>query len=369
QAAYQEAPEPYRALVLRNLCLTLLNQGRYEEVLEIIQDGKRLYPAYTDLWYLAGLVHWKQRCYDDALHEFLTAAEKSEATNWYYSDPGVGNYKPIFLAAEIYRKKGNFKGAIAAYIGSITYNAYFLPALERLGQMSLDSVAVAHKVLELLSQLLDLRQPEVKAALSRNLERYSEAFLFEFRGRKYHYFFHYYNRTWENERAVEIPIVWEIVKEFQGRRVLEVGNVLAHYFPVAHEILDKYEKAPGVLNKDVVEFIPAGKYDLIVSISTLKHVGWDEEQQEPEKVLRAVEVLKEALAPGGQMVVTLPVGYNPEMDKMLADGRLSFNECYGLKRISAANEWVEVPWQEVLGLEYGKPYPCANGLVVGIIEK
>jgi hypothetical protein len=82
-----------------------------------------------------------------------------------------------------------------------------------------------------------------------------------------------------------------------------------------------------------------------------------------------MEVLKAVLAPGGEMVVTLPVGYNPEMDKMLADGRLSFTECYGLKRVSAANEWVEAPWREVLGTEYGKPYPGANGLVIGIIRR
>ncbi|MGQ9512506.1 tetratricopeptide repeat protein [Thermodesulfitimonas sp.] len=365
QAAYREAPDPYRALVLRNLALALINQGRYEEAIGLLRDGRKLYPAYTDLGYLTGIAHWKQRCYDDALQESLQAVEKGEAIGWYYSDPGTGNYKPIFLTAEIYRKKGNSNGAIAAYLGSITYNTYFLPALQRLGQMDLDSPAVTRKILELLFLLLDLHQPEVKATLSQNLERYSKAFTFEFREQSYYYFYHHDNRTWENEAAVEIPIIWRIVKESQDKRILEVGNVLSRYFPVSHDILDKYEKALGILNEDGVDFVPSKKYDLIISISALKHVGGGGYVEEAEKLLRALEILKGVLSHEGKMVVTLPVGYNPELDKMLADGRLSFTECYGLKRVSAANEWVEVPWQEVLGLDYGRPYSAANGLIIG----
>jgi tetratricopeptide (TPR) repeat protein len=368
QAAYREAPEPYRALVLRNLSLVLINHKHYEEALGILQDGQKLYPAYTDLRYLIGLAYWKQQYYDEALEECFQAIEKGEATSWYYSDPGAGSYKPMFLVAEIYREKGNLNGAITAYVGSLTYNSFFLPALQRLAQVSTDRL-ITNKILGLLFQLLDLRQPEVREVFSRNLEKCSKAYTFNFRGQVYHYFYHYHNVTWDNERAVEIPIIREIVKECRGKRILEVGNVLSHYFPVEHDILDKYEKAAGILNQDVVDFAPVKEYDLIVSISTLEHVGWDEEPQQPEKILRAMEVLKTVLAPGGEMVLTLPVGYNPEMDKMLADGRLSFTECYGLKRVSAANEWVEAPWRKVLGTQYGKPYPGANGLVIGIVRR
>jgi len=51
--------------------------------------------------------------------------------------------------------------------------------------------------------------------------------------------------------------------------------VLSHYFAVKHDIVDKYEIAPSVVNEDLVNFKPGKKYDLIVSISTLEHVGWD----------------------------------------------------------------------------------------------
>jgi len=192
---------------------------------------------------------------------------------------------------------------------------------------------------------------------------------FTFRGQTYNYFYHRYNSTWRNERAIEIPIVWDICKKYKGKRILEVGNVLSHYFPVRHTILDKYEKGPGVINLDVVDFQPTEKYDLIVSISTLEHVGWDEKPREPRKILRALRNLKEALAPGGLMVVTLPIGYNREMDKLIEKREICFTEQYCLKRISPDNRWIEVTYSEIRHVKYNIPFPAANGIIVGIIRK
>jgi len=98
-----------------------------------------------------------------------------------------------------------------------------------------------------------------------------------------------------------------VVRQHPDERILEVGNVLAHYYPHQHDVLDKYEQAPGVMNGDVVDFRPGKLYDLIVSISTLEHVGWDEEPRDPLKFLRGVEHLTTLLAPGGRMLVTLPI--------------------------------------------------------------
>jgi len=65
---------------------------------------------------------------------------------------------------------------------------------------------------------------------------------FTFNGKEYKYFIHTYNPTWRKERSVEIPIIKEIVRKFKGKEILEVGNVLSHYYPVNHDILDKYRK-------------------------------------------------------------------------------------------------------------------------------
>jgi hypothetical protein len=189
---------------------------------------------------------------------------------------------------------------------------------------------------------------------------------FEAMGESYEYFYHSYNWTWDNERAVEVPVAWRAVRRHPPERILEVGNVLSHYFRVRHDVVDKYERGRGVINEDVVDYRPAKRYDLVVSISTLEHVGWDEEPKDPGKVLVAVERLRSLLAPGGRLVATIPLGYNPGLDRLLEEGRLAFGRQSCLKRVSAGCDWREVPWAEVRGARYNDPYPAASGLVIGL---
>lgn len=173
-----------------------------------------------------------------------------------------------------------------------------------------------------------------------------------FQGKQYPYVYRQYNATYSNERTIELPIAWEAVQQHSPDRVLEIGNVLAHYYPIRHQVLDKYEVAPGVLNADVVDYRPDTRFDLIVSISTLEHVGWDEEPRDPPKFLRAVENLRNMLAPGGRLLVTLPIGYNSEVDRCLEQGDIPFLTIGFVKRISPDNQWREASWSEVKGTSY-----------------
>jgi hypothetical protein len=194
---------------------------------------------------------------------------------------------------------------------------------------------------------------------------------FKFQGNTYSYFYHRYNATWRNERAIEVPIVWEIVRDYRGKEILEVGNVLSHYFSVEHDILDKYEKADNVINHDVVDFFFSKQYDLVVSISTLEHVGWNEEPRDPVKILHAIENLRNHLAPEGKIVVTLPIGLNSDLDRLLHDGKIEFAGLYCMKRIPGKhNAWIETDWEDVKDAEFGGfPFSRTYGLIIGIIEK
>ena len=143
--------------------------------------------------------------------------------------------------------------------------------------------------------------------------------------------------------------------------------MLSHYFLGNHDVIDKYEKWPGVTNVDVADYRVSLKYDLIVSISTIEHVGWDEQAHDPTIIIRAIRNLKSSLAPKGKLVLTLPVGYNMDLDRLLDGQNLGFSEKRCLKRISKDNRWVEVPWEDIRCSRYGRPFPAANGLIVGII--
>lgn len=185
--------------------------------------------------------------------------------------------------------------------------------------------------------------------------------------RSYHYATDHYNRAWRNERAVELALGRGFIDEHDGQRLLEVGNVLHHYGASEHDVLDKYEDAPNVINDDIVDFAPDTPYKAVLSISTLEHVGWDERPREPDKTLRAYHALRAMLAPDGAMLLTCPIGQNSYLDDYIQHEALDFPERHYLQRVSRGNEWREVDLSAVRGAKYHRPYRNANALFVGIV--
>jgi SAM-dependent methyltransferase len=189
---------------------------------------------------------------------------------------------------------------------------------------------------------------------------------FTLSGETYHYFAGSYNAAWHNERTVELAIALRYLRRHEGGRVLEVGNVLGHYVPVSHDVVDKYERHAGVRNVDVLEYTTDNGYDLIVSLSTLEHVGWDEDVEEPEKPIRAVSHLVSLLRPGGRLLVTFPLGYNPHVDDALRRRTFDFDDVKFLERVSRSNRWREIAQADLGLVRYAWPFPAANAVAIGL---
>lgn len=196
--------------------------------------------------------------------------------------------------------------------------------------------------------------------------KYIHSDFFTFNGDAYNYFIHMYNTTWKCERTVEIPIMLKLVSQRINRNILEIGNVISHYFDFKHDIVDKYEIAVGVINVDVLNFEPDKKYDLVIAISTLEHVGWDEAPKEPEKVLRSINHLKGLLSVGGLFVFSVPSGYNSYLDEMIRRKAIESAQLYHLKRIGV-DRWVQVDFKDIEGLSYSSPWGAAQGITIAFI--
>jgi SAM-dependent methyltransferase len=224
-----------------------------------------------------------------------------------------------------------------------------------------------------VKSLVDSPPAVLKTWLKRLAVSYSRLFkssrTFRFQGRDYHYFFHSYNLAWRNERSVEIPIARRFLSEHADDEILEVGNVLSHYLAVEHDILDKYEVSEGVINEDALQFNPGKKYDLILSISTLEHMGWDEYPLEPGKTVAVIMNLAGLLNPGGELVATFPLGYNPEFDRLLEQKQIPFTEIFALRRTPGKNEWTQTDFASVLGTGYKRSRFRADAVGVGILKK
>jgi len=147
--------------------------------------------------------------------------------------------------------------------------------------------------------------------------------------------------------------------------VLEVGNVTPHYLDTAHTVLDKYERGPGIINEDIADYSPTERFDLILSVSTFEHIGYDDEAngESGEKISQAITICRGLLTAGGQLVLTLPLGYNPALDRMIADGKLGCDRAIFLKRTGRL-AWQTVDAGAALACEYGRPFPYANAVMI-----
>lgn len=151
----------------------------------------------------------------------------------------------------------------------------------------------------------------------------------------------YYPST--SERAVEIPVALSFLEKnyHPGVRVLEVGNVLGKLTKVPRDTVDKYEVAHGVINADILEFVPKIPYDVVVAISTLEHVGMDEADFRSGKFQLALNhLITDCLSNDGRILVSLPLGYNREVDLFLQRRQSDFGRLDIMVRKSKLNEWV-----------------------------
>lgn len=190
--------------------------------------------------------------------------------------------------------------------------------------------------------------------------------------KKYRYFYHLYNRTVASERVVEIPLAKEMLTNYENKDILEVGNVMSHYIHTNYPILDKHEKGRNVVNKDVINFNLKKKFDLILSISTMEHVGYSKrywEPNKPDKFSKGIANLKKHLKKGGFIFVTFPLFYNEYITNLIVNKKAPFTKMYFMKRVSYLNEWKQISFQEALkGDVYEGRFANANILCIGVYK-
>jgi len=197
---------------------------------------------------------------------------------------------------------------------------------------------------------------------------------FTFQNKKINYENSFYNTSFINERSIEVPIVKELILEetlsknicsnenTKKFEILEIGNVLSYYnINLKRDIVDKYEQAENVINEDIEFFNPGKKYDLIISISTLEHVGNDApEEIDSAKLGRVLKHITENLiSETGTIIITLPINQNKNTDSYIFSNSLSgkiFHNFKVFERNSFLfNLWKEIPYKKIEGIYRNKP--------------
>lgn len=192
-------------------------------------------------------------------------------------------------------------------------------------------------------------------------------------GTAYQYLDHTYNDTRTNERAVEVPMALNWVFAHPGRG-LEVGNVLSHYWPSANwPVVDAFERAHGVINVDIMDYHPQERFNWIVSISTVEHIGWDEAmpiERDVTKSLAAIAHMRSLLAPGGQMLLSFPTGIHPGLDAAVEGGSLGPVSSVFMMRTDTPTKRTPGTWEAkpFHSIPYLYQAWSAGGVWVGVLE-
>lgn len=164
-----------------------------------------------------------------------------------------------------------------------------------------------------------------------------------------------------DERSVELPIAWNFIEP--GRDLLEIGNVLNIHLDkgYTHIVVDKYEQGLGIVNQDIVDYNPKKKFDMIISLSTIEHIGFDEEIKDPKKVKAAMDKILSLLKPDGKLLITMPMGYNPAVDKYVKTTKLrrSF-----MVKSSMFNDWQQSTEEEARLRPYNSKFKRDNAIVI-----
>lgn len=137
-----------------------------------------------------------------------------------------------------------------------------------------------------------------------------------------------------DERVVEYPWVFSRIPENPGQRVLDAGSVLNYEFLVSKNLIAQSELTICTLSPEKRNYCNAGvsyvfgdlrdtyfansAFDVIISISTIEHIGLDNTKFHQKKsisreskdgsYLDAVKEYKRVLRSGGKCFVTVPFG-------------------------------------------------------------
>ncbi len=195
---------------------------------------------------------------------------------------------------------------------------------------------------------------------------YPILYRFTYRGQELMPVFSITNCTWAGERCIELAMANYEVMRHQPDKVLEVGNVLSHYQTVRHLVIDKYEQGLGVVNMDIVDVETSLRYDLIISVSTFEHIGFDAPSN--NTIRGTINKVTKLLTHGGRLVLTLPIGYNPEVDDMLLNVPwINFRVWY-YHRVGFS-QWEACNIYQAFAKPYRSKYPYANAIAVLEITK
>lgn len=118
QRAFRLLPGPNVAFapgLVRHLATCLMDEQRYGEALQVLEEGSKMYPQYVDLRFLRGVTLNRLGRYEDALEAFDECLRMGDSTGLYsFSQLGAGGFLARAASVESYLALGRLDEAVQA---------------------------------------------------------------------------------------------------------------------------------------------------------------------------------------------------------------------------------------------------------------
>ncbi|RIV17630.1 glycosyltransferase [Alicyclobacillaceae bacterium I2511] len=119
-------------------CTALMQQGSWPEAQKQLQFALSLYPDYTDLYYLLGVLRSQQQDFVGALAALAQCIQMGDPPVPPYTvEKGLASYRAYFAMGQVFQQLGKTAEAVAAYREAFSQNPSFTEAFLRFGELLL----------------------------------------------------------------------------------------------------------------------------------------------------------------------------------------------------------------------------------------
>lgn len=122
----------FSSKLLLKMVNCVMNLGKYDYANQLIDEGLKFYPDFTDLVYMRGLIYSGLGKYIPAIKAFTQCIEMGEASSYFNMIIGAGTYRSCYALGEVYYNMDAYDEAKAQFEAALQENPEFSPALIKL---------------------------------------------------------------------------------------------------------------------------------------------------------------------------------------------------------------------------------------------
>ncbi|WP_051623711.1 tetratricopeptide repeat-containing glycosyltransferase family 2 protein [Clostridium hydrogeniformans] len=156
-----------KTIIRKMYCLCYLK--RYDEALNTIEDGLKIYPNYTDLEFERGNIYLILKKYTLAIESYKRALELGEPPSNLEFFKGCGTFKPAIELGKLYEMFRDYKKALSYYLQAFKFNQDNYLLLYNIGAMINKSKENKEEVPRVLSSYFNLENSSSSALLGKIL--------------------------------------------------------------------------------------------------------------------------------------------------------------------------------------------------------